>query len=92
MVKYTPNDFESRICTRLPQEEIKRIKKEYKEVKFEGSFMDENSEYFDNEKYNWEMVVGKDNDEKYGRMMISRKYKLKRRQTMGEFYGSSPVD
>jgi len=42
----------------------------------------------DTEKYNW-VQVGR---EKYGRSMYCTKTKIKRTQTMGEFYGAGVVD
>jgi hypothetical protein len=42
----------------------------------------------DTEKYNW-VEVG---TEKYGRRMYCTKTKIKRTQTMGEFYGGGIVD
>lgn len=86
------NDFISRKCTHPTKEEIKQIYKDYKEISFEGSFIDKNSEYYNDDKYKWEMVTTNDHDYKYGRMMISREYKLIRRTTMGEFYGAGTVD
>ena len=42
----------------------------------------------DTEKYNW-VQVGR---EKYGRSMYCTKTKIRRSQTMGEFYGGGIVD
>lgn len=66
--------------------------KNYQEVEFKGSFLPSDSDYLSYDKYNWKMVYRKGNDVKYGRMMVSEEYKLKRGLTMGEFYGSSCVD
>lgn len=38
-------------------------------------------------KYQWETVVVNGNDAKYGRFVISKKFKIVRGQTAGEFYG-----
>jgi hypothetical protein len=54
--------------------------------------VDYNDKQYDDGKYNWKMVYCSDNDEKYGRIMVSEEYKLKRGLTMGEFYGSGIVD
>lgn len=40
----------------------------------------------------WESVVREGSDEKYGRLMYSRKLDQFRSQTMGEFYGKGIVD
>ncbi len=70
----------------IPVDEIKW--KEY--MNYEK--VDYNNKQYDDEKYQWKMVYLRGNDEKYGRMMISEKYKLIRNTTMGEFYGNSAVD
>lgn len=54
--------------------------------------VDYEDEQYDDEKYEWKMVYLKTNDEKYGRIMVSETYQLRRGLTMGEFYGSGIVD
>lgn len=58
----------------------------------EYTMVDYEDKQYDDKKYNWKMVYLSSNDEKYGRIMISEKYKLRRGLTMGEFYGSGLVD
>lgn len=86
------NEFRDRKCTVLSDEEMNNINDTYTFIKIGGSCIDENSDYYNDDKYNWEMVVRAKSDYKYGRSMISRKYKLIRCTTMGEFYGSGEVD
>lgn len=52
-----------------------------------------NDKSYDDPKYNWIMCISENaRDTKYGRIMISEEFKLRRGQTMGEFYGTSTVD
>lgn len=50
-------------------------------------------EDIDDPKYDWKQCVRKNaNDYKYGRQMVSFTQKIRRGQTMGEFYGGGIVD
>ena len=43
-------------------------------------------------KYAWQCVYKAGSDQKYGRTMVSYPQKIRRGQTMGEFYGGGVVD
>lgn len=43
---------------------------------------------YNNPRFAWKMCYLETDDEKYGRYMVSEKYKLWRNLTMEEFYGS----
>lgn len=52
-----------------------------------------NCRWFDNKKYNWEIVMADDcQDPKYGKQVVDLNLKIRRKITMGEFYQSSTVD
>ena len=55
--------------------------------------VDYKDKVYDDDKYDWQMVhLRLANDHKYGRIMVSHDYKLRRGLTMGEFYGTGEVD
>lgn len=54
--------------------------------------VDHKDKQYNDKKYEWKMVYLETNDEKYGRIMVSEKFKIRRTLTMGEFYGSGIVD
>lgn len=86
-IKDTPsiNSFVSRKLNFIPRTKWEEFMS-YPKVDYEDK------QYAD-PKYNWIMCICDDaRDTKYGRQMISVEYKLRRGQTMGEFYGSGIVD
>lgn len=75
------HEFVNRTSVKLSEEDQKLFDNApVKEIK---SF-----ENLDDPKYNWVMV----GTGKYGRLMWCTNLKIKRGQTMGEFYGTSTVD
>lgn len=82
--KMSINDFKDRRVIGVDKDKWREYRN-YTEVDYKDK-------KYNNKKYNWKMVNQIGSDEKYGRMMISEEYKLKRDLTMGEFYGSSTVD
>jgi hypothetical protein len=79
-------DFVSRKRTSVSREEFSRILENFKKEDVD-TMKDIN-----NPIYEWKCIYAQDSDEKYGRIMVSYNMKVWRRQTMGEFYGSSTVD
>lgn len=85
------NAFVSREIKSVSKEERNRIKREYTQVDYNEK--DENGKLkYNNSKYNWEMIATAGFDQKYGREMVSHRYKIRRGLTMGEFYMNSTVD
>lgn len=80
------NDFVSRKHIGISRQEYNRILKTFKRTDYATT------KDIDDPKYNWKCIYPTDNDEKYGRMMVSYEQKIIRRLTMGEFYGSGTVD
>lgn len=80
------HDFTSRPYKYIKNSEMDEIRATYTKMRYED-ILDINDP-----KYQWETVVREDNDAKYGRWVISKPFKIIRTQTMGEFYGNSPVD
>ncbi|KOF57845.1 MULTISPECIES: hypothetical protein [Clostridium] len=78
------NDFKDQKHIAVDESKWKEYKG-YKDVDYKDK-------QYDNPKYNWKMVYWENNDEKYGRIMVSEAFKLKRGLTMGEFYGTGVVD
>ena len=81
---YNAEEFKSRGYTLISDSEMDVIRNTYKEVSYNPVPTDKD--------YHWETVVRDGNDIKYGRIVVCHKHKVKRGQTMGEFYGGGVVD